>query len=95
MRQLKNVATGRCLAIPGGELRDGTQAAQQDCDSAKPEQNWRPAVNFVGSKTYTTVHNIATRKCLAIPGGRPADPTPVLRHTCPPAWLDQNWTLAG
>ncbi|WP_239126743.1 RICIN domain-containing protein [Asanoa siamensis] len=38
---LKNVATGRCLAIPGGQTANGTWLVTWDCGSAaNPEQIW-------------------------------------------------------
>ncbi|TDO56631.1 ricin-type beta-trefoil lectin protein [Kribbella sp. VKM Ac-2571] len=37
--RLKNVWSGKCLAIPGGNTQNGTQAIQWDCIN-DPDQQW-------------------------------------------------------
>ena len=69
--QIKNVQTGKCLTIAGGESTDNNVVALQfNCDS-HPSRTWK-LVDVTDSGIYQ-LRNVRTNKCLTIAGGTSSD----------------------
>ena len=65
--QVKNVQTGKCLTIAGGEsTANNVLALQFDCDS-HPSRTWR--ISDVTGSGVHQIRNVQTNKCLTIAGG--------------------------
>ncbi|MEW9552679.1 RICIN domain-containing protein [Nonomuraea sp. NPDC050783] len=80
--ELRNVATGMCLAIGRGEARKGKSAIQWPCIHS-PAQRW-----VMSSEGYLV--NMATGMCLAIGRGEARKGRPAIQWPCNGGWA-QRW----
>ncbi|GAA2672572.1 hypothetical protein GCM10010412_052660 [Nonomuraea recticatena] len=80
--ELKNAATGMCLAIGRGEARKGKTAIQWPCIHS-PAQRW-----LMTSEGHLV--NVATGMCLAIGGGQERRGKAAIQWTCNGGWA-QRW----
>ncbi|MGP3962754.1 RICIN domain-containing protein [Nonomuraea sp. 3N208] len=80
--ELKNLATGMCLAIGRGEARKAKPAIQWPCNGGQ-EQQW-----LMSSDGYLA--NVATGMCLAIGGGEARRAKPAIQWPCNGGW-EQRW----
>ncbi|SEG19044.1 Ricin-type beta-trefoil lectin domain-containing protein [Nonomuraea solani] len=80
--ELKNVATGMCLAIGHGEARKGKAAIQWPCNGGR-EQHW-----LMSSDGYMA--NVATGMCLAIGHGEARRGKSAIQWPCKRGW-EQRW----
>jgi hypothetical protein len=89
--QIKNVQTGKCLTIAGGEsTENNVPALQFECDS-HPSRTWRIS-DVAGSGVYQ-IRNVHTGKCLTIAGGVSTDNNvTALQFDCDTD-LSRRWTI--
>ncbi|MEV0201392.1 RICIN domain-containing protein [Nonomuraea sp. NPDC050691] len=80
--ELRNAATGMCLAIGRGEARKGKTAIQWPCIHS-PAQRWM-------STPDGHLMNVATGMCLAIGGGQERRGKAAIQWTCNGGW-EQRW----
>jgi hypothetical protein len=81
--RLKNVASGKCLAIAAGsDLTEDRLAMQWTCSDSK-DQEW-------AYDRGHRLHNAATFKCLMVPNGSREMGTGLIQKDCDTS-LDQKW----
>jgi hypothetical protein len=88
---MRNVQTGKCLTIAGGESTDNNVVALQfDCDS-HPSRTWR--IDDVTGSGINQIRNVQTGKCLTIAGGTLADNNiRAVQFNCDDD-LSRRWTI--
>jgi hypothetical protein len=89
--QIRNVQTGMCLTIAGGESTgNNVPALQYECDD-DPSRTWRIS-DVTGSGVYQ-VENVKTGKCLTIAGGVSAENNvQALQYNCDDD-LSRRWRV--
>lgn len=86
---LSNANSGLMLTMPGGTTTDGTQATQQNADSAT-DQKWRFAAQPDG---YFKIYNVASGKVLGVQDQSTANGAPILQWD-DNGTLDHEWAVA-
>ncbi|MEU6348595.1 RICIN domain-containing protein [Streptomyces sp. NPDC047072] len=81
--RVRNANSNRCLAIPGANPADTTQAIQWTCTTGT-EQVWT-------HDSLGRLRNLATDKCLAIPGSTTTIGAKAIQWPCSTN-TDQRWT---
>ena len=76
--QIKNVATGQCLAVTGASTANGASVVQWSCSTA-PHFLWNVQESTGG---YQQLVSVNSGKCLAVDGGGTADGANLVQYTC-------------
>ncbi|MFD4676831.1 RICIN domain-containing protein [Lentzea sp. NPDC058450] len=84
---LKNINTGRCLAIRGAANYNGSPAFQHDCGFA--DQIWE--IRYYGYDRWE-VRNTFTGRCLSIRSADNYNGSPAFQLDCVP-YADQHWFI--
>ncbi|MGN9836658.1 RICIN domain-containing protein [Nonomuraea sp. H19] len=96
--ELKNLATGMCLAIGRGEARKGKAAIQWPCNGGWA-QRWKPKrllrIKGVPEDELRAYHfmNGATQMCLAIGGGQARKGKSAIQWPCKKGGREQAWQI--
>jgi len=75
---LQSLASGKCVDLPGGQTRDGTQPIQYDCHGG-PNQQWK--IISAGAASARIVSRLSG-KCLGIDPGSAAAGGPIMLSPC-------------
>jgi hypothetical protein len=81
-RQLRNAATGMCLAVGRGEVRKGKRVIQWPCNGLK-DQSWI----YSGNRLV----NVKTGMCLAIGRGEARKGKYAIQWPCTDGGIEQEW----
>ncbi|WP_329092884.1 MULTISPECIES: RICIN domain-containing protein [unclassified Streptosporangium] len=84
--QIRNIKSGKCVAIDGASTADAARAVQQTCGSG-PEQRW----TWHGT-TVRQLKNTRSGKCLAIRNGSITNGAQAIQMTCG-SGTEQQWIL--
>ncbi|WP_203974942.1 RICIN domain-containing protein [Planotetraspora silvatica] len=85
--RIRNVKSGKCLAIDGGSTASAAQAVQRTCTSGGTEQRW----TWYGT-TGRQLKNTRSGQCLAIGGGNTANGAQAIQWPCGTG-NEQQWIL--
>ncbi|GAA2804074.1 RICIN domain-containing protein [Streptomyces showdoensis] len=90
--QVRNLQTGKCMTLAGGESTDNNvELVQFDCDT-HPSRRWR-VTNWNG-ESYQLV-NRQTGKCATVAGGSGGNNKPLVQFDCDDhpsrRWRVANW----
>ena len=95
--QIRNVSSGQCLDVPGGDRKNHLPIQQYDCRN--PEDAWVTAQLWQLSKIgdYVQIQNPQSDRCLDIPNGLAENHVTVQQYDCRhpgDRWLSaQLWQL--
>ncbi|KAA1248033.1 RICIN domain-containing protein [Aquimarina sp. RZ0] len=67
--EIKNVRSGRCIAVPGGNTANGVKLVQWDCRGYQ-DQHWKRVARDNGQFSF---QNLKTGKCIDLSGGNTGD----------------------
>jgi hypothetical protein len=90
---IRNVNSGKCVAVPGGTTTPKTQLVQWPCGPFNPDNPDEP---YSPEKMWNIIHdengwlyfqNVKTKQCLTSRGGNGG---PVMQNTCS-FFSDQSW----
>ncbi|MFE4695644.1 RICIN domain-containing protein [Streptomyces sp. NPDC056738] len=93
-RNLDNLNSGRCLAVPGSSTANGTGLIQWTC-SDNADQDWTLVKVAGGNGDRYQIRNRHSLLCLAMPGASVANGTQAVQWPCgtgdEQVWIYDSW----